>query len=49
MSVSVIRSGGGAHGRKGELTEELALATGEEHLGDPGGGKNADVPSTPSG
>jgi hypothetical protein len=33
------RSGGGAHGRKGELSEELAFATGEEHLGDPGGGR----------
>jgi len=39
------RSGGGAHGPKGELSEELALATGEE-LGDPGGCKNADVPGT---
>ena len=42
-------SGGGAQGRKGKLTEELTLTTGEEHLGDPGGGKNADVPGTPVG
>jgi hypothetical protein len=43
------RSGGGAHGRIGELSKELALATGEEHLGDPGGGKNSDVPGIPVG
>ena len=30
-------------------SSQLALATGEEHLGDPGGGKNADVPGTPVG
>src|ERR1700678_1067679 len=30
------RSGGGAHGRKGELSEELAFATGEDISGIPG-------------
>ena len=49
MSVSVIRSGGGAHGRKGELSEELALTTDEQHLLDSGGGENADVPGAAVG
>src|ERR1700730_17057887 len=40
---------GRAHGRECELPEELAFAPGEQHLGNAGRGKNADVPGAAVG
>ncbi|MBK3579736.1 hypothetical protein JHN63_39290 [Streptomyces sp. MBT65] len=43
------RSGGRAQGGECELSQEFAFAAGQEHLGDAGGGKNADVPGAALG
>src|SRR5690242_17634513 len=41
------RSRGRAHRRERELSQELALAAGEQHFRDAGRGENADTPAAP--
>ena len=49
MSASVIAPGVALSSRERELSQELALAAGEQHLGDARRGENPDVPGAAVG